>query len=316
MSEAAVPRRTIDRALVVGGAGFLGLCTVEALGRGATTVVSVDRDPRGRLDRLGVESVQADVAALDRALRALLEHTSFDCVICLVGTGSVPRSLEHPRGDLDANTVSVLTVLEVLRDLEDPPVFVHTSSAAVYGESRYLPMDERHPLEPVSPYGISKLAAERYVGLYAATFGVPAFSVRPFSVYGPGQRKLVVYDLLRRLRDGEDPLVVDAPGDVSRDLVFGPDVGRAIATLATTAPATGEAYNLSSGAGTTLEALVSTLVEASGTHADWSFTGRRRPGDPQRWEGDPTRAQALGAGCHTPLADGLAQTVAWFDATR
>jgi len=190
--------------------------------------------------------------------------------------------------------------------------FVIISSAAVYGEGREMPMTEDHPLEPVSPYGISKLAAETYVRLYAQLYGLNTFSVRPFSLYGPRQRKLVVYDLLCRAVDGEDPVVVLGSPEVSRDFVFVADCARALVILARRAPARGEAYNVATGVGTHLGRLVPALLESAGVEATIQFTGDIRPGDPLRWEGDPTRALALGAAFDTPLAEGLRQTAEWL----
>jgi UDP-glucose 4-epimerase len=303
--------RELRSALVLGGAGFLGSWVVAELLDAGVRVTSVDRDPRGRVDRRA-RSVQAEVVAGERTLLELLREVRFDALFHLVGTGSVPRSLEHPAGDLASNTGAILETLEAVRDLSSPPLVVYASSAAVYGEALRLPMDEDHPLVPVSPYGISKAAGEQYVRLYHHLYGLPALSVRPFSVYGPGQRKLVVYDLMRRLDDGEDPLVVRARPDIARDLVYGPDAARALVTLAQRAPGEGEAFNVSSGRATTLEEITGTLVEVGGFGAEVTFTGELRAGDPLRWEGDPRRAAALGAVCDTPLVTGLGDTIRWF----
>ena len=303
--------RELGSALVVGGAGFLGRAVVrELLGIGVE-VTSLDRDPRGRVDRRA-RSVQADVAAGERTLHDLLRSASFDAVFHMVGTGSVPRSIEHPLGDLASNAGAVLALLEQLRDLPHAPLLVYLSSAAVYGEGTGGPMDEDHPLLPVSPYGISKCAGEQYVRLYRRLYGLPTLTVRPFSVYGPGQRKLVVYDLLRRLEAGERPLEIRAPAQVSRDLVYGSDAARAVVCLAQRAAGDGDAYNLSSGRAVTLKKLAETLVEVGSFDAEVRFTGDLRPGDPMCWEGDPRRAAALGAVCGTSLRTGLEATIRWF----
>ena len=230
----------------------------------------------------------------------------------MVGTGSVPRSIEHPLGDLASNAGAVLALLEQLRDLPRPPLLVYLSSAAVYGEGIGGPMDEDHPLLPVSPYGISKYAGEQYVRLYRRLYGLPTLTVRPFSIYGPGQRKLVVYDLLRRLEAGERPLEIRAPARLARDLVYVDDAARAVVCLARRAAGDGQAYNLSSGRAITLEQLAETLVEVGGFDAQVRFTGDLRPGDPMWWQGDPRRAAALGAVCRTSLRTGLETTVHWF----
>jgi UDP-glucose 4-epimerase len=307
--------RELRNALVIGGAGFLGGAVIRELLELGAEVTSLDRDPRGRVDRRA-QSVQADVAAGERTLHDLLRSSQFDAVFHMVGTGSVPRSLEHPLGDLTANAGAVLALLEQLRDLPRPPLLVYLSSAAVYGESIGGPMGEDHPLRPVSPYGISKYAGEQYVRLYRRLYGLPSVTARPFSVYGPGQRKLVVYDLLRRLEAGESPLEIRAPAEVARDLVYGPDAARAVTRLAQHAHGDGEVYNLSSGRAVTLRELAATLIEIGGFDAQVRFTGDLRPGDPLRWEGDPTRAAALGVECATSLRTGLAATIRWFREDR
>jgi UDP-glucose 4-epimerase len=304
--------RELRSALVLGGAGFLGRWVLGALLEIGTQVVSLDRDPRGRLLDLDVESLQGEVASGNRLLPDLVAERTFDLVVHAVGTASVPPSLEHPLDDLNSNAGTTLAVLETLAALDPPPLLVLVSSAAVYGDSVRLPIDEDHPLDPVSPYGVSKLAAERYVRLYTRLHGLPALSVRPFSLYGPGQRKLVVHDLLTRLEAGEDPLVVRGRPDVTRDFVFVEDAARGVVTIGRRAPAQGEPYNLSSGRGTSLGELAAALVQATGRRVEVRFTGDVRPGDPLRWEGDQRRSAALGARCDMPLAEGLRRTVAWF----
>jgi UDP-glucose 4-epimerase len=302
--------RSLSRALVVGGAGFVGSWLVEALLEQSTETTVLDRMSTPREPVRGADVIVDDVLRAD--LTALLDARQIDAVFHLAGTAAVPPSLAHPIDDLKRNTVTTVAVLEGARNARRPPLIAFISSAAVYGEGRHMPMTEDHPLEPVSPYGISKLAAETYVRLYAQLYGLPAFSVRPFSLYGPRQRKLVVYDLLRRAAGGEDPLVVLGSPEVSRDFVFVADCVRALLVLARQAPARGEAYNVASGVGTPLGVLVPSILEAVGSEAAVAFTGSVRLGDPLRWEGDPARARALGATFETPLASGLRQTADWL----
>jgi UDP-glucose 4-epimerase len=210
------------------------------------------------------------------------------------------------------NAATTVAVLDAARRASPQPLVAYVSSAAVYGEGIRMPMDEEHPLAPLSPYGISKLAAERYVAHYVAMYGLEAFCVRPFSLYGPRQRKLVVYDLMQRVLDGESPLTIDAPAEVSRDFVYVEDAAAALVTLAGNAPARGEAYNIASGRPTSLRELAEEIVSACGLDIAVEFTGNLRPGDPQRWDGDASRACALGADFGTPLDEGLRRTAAWL----
>jgi UDP-glucose 4-epimerase len=313
MSARTSSGRELLRALVTGGCGFLGSWVVEILVRDGVDVTVLDRaatpavEPPPR-----VELIRAELPAAP--LDELLAQRGIDTIFHFVGTPTVPPSVERPLDDLVRNTESTLAVLEAARRLDPPPLVLFTSSAAVYGESVMLPMAEDHPLRPISPYGISKLAGEQYVGLYARMHEIPGFSVRPFSLYGPRQRKLVVYDLLTRIDGGEDPLVVLGSPDVGRDFVYAGDAAEMLVELAKGAPAQGETYNIASGATVSLGELVGTLVELAEQDLTIEFTGSVRPGDPHLWLGDPARAAALGARTSTPLREGLVRTIDWFRA--
>lgn len=197
--------RELRSALVLGGAGFLGGALTRILAEEGIVTVVVDRSSSARENGVSrARTIEAEVSRTDLA-RIVREH-EIDVVFHLAGAASVPPSVERPLDDLDQNAATTLAVLEQLRRLDKPPLLVFTSSAAVYGDAQRTPIDEGHPLEPASPYGVSKLAAEHYVRLYVALHGVSSIVARPFSLYGPGQRKLVVHDLIARLRGGEDPL--------------------------------------------------------------------------------------------------------------
>jgi UDP-glucose 4-epimerase len=299
-------------AIVVGGAGFLGSWLVDVLLVEGVAVTVLDPRPgneNGRAERIGSPVEDVD-------LGVLVDERQTDTIFQLAGTGLVPLSVSLPLDDLGRNAATTLAVLEGVRASSRRPRVVFVSSAAVYGEGRRMPMDESHPLEPVSPYGVSKLAAEHYVRVYARMHGIEGLSVRPFSLYGPRQRKLVVHDLLTRLLDGENPLVVAGRADVTRDFVFVEDAARALAVLARNAPARGEAYNLASGEPVSLGTLVKELAAAAGRSPEVRFTDKLRPGDPLRWDGDPSAAAALGVELRTTLRDGLRRTAAWLAGER
>jgi UDP-glucose 4-epimerase len=301
--------REFQRALALGGTGFIGRHLVAHLADQGIETTTVGRQGLAGAPEAWTV-VQGELDELD--LGELLTESRPDVVFHLAGTSLVPPSLEAPREDLMANVGTTIRVLEAMRRLPSPPVVVFVSSAAVYGTAKHVPMDEDHPLAPVSPYGVSKLAAEQYVRLYCDLHGLSGVSVRPFSVYGPRQRKLAVYDLLRRLASGEDPLRVEGSREVSRDFVWVGDAVRGLLQLGRAAPARGEAYNLASGVETTLGELVNLLIEVSGGAIRAEFSGTVRPGDPLRWAGDPSRAAALGVACDTPLPVGLQLTAEWL----
>jgi UDP-glucose 4-epimerase len=308
--------RNVERALVFGAGGFWGSWVVDLLVGEGCYVVGLDRSfpPPTLALRTADEEIVAELQTL--ALDDLLATAKPDAIFYLAGRASVPFSVEDPVGDLDGNTRDVVRVLDVLRRVDIPPVLVYASSAAVYGSSTEPLMDEQHAKNPLSPYGVSKLAAEQYVRLFATSFGVPGSSVRPFSLYGPGQRKQVIYDLAKRLADGEDPLRIFGAAEVSRDFIHVRDASRALLTVARSAPAHGEAYNVASGVETTIAQLVDELQRAVGTSVPVEFTGSVRKGDPLSWRGDIGALSALGFSAGVSLAEGLSETADWFQSHR
>ena len=299
----------MKHAVVLGATGFLGSWVARELVSQDIPVTAIGRTRADDVFRLDVE---ADILDLD--LVSICNDA--DVIFHLAGTGDVPESLREPLIDLRSNLQTTVALVDAARRATNPPRVVLASSAAVYGESTTVPMAETHPLVPISPYGASKLAAEHYVRLFHRLYGLPGLAVRPFSVYGPGQRKLVVHDLLNRLLDGEDPLLISAPPDVTRDFVYVADVAAAIVALARNAPGEGEAYNLASGRATSLRELADALLEATGSGATAMFAGDQPPGNPSHWYGDASKAASLGVTLDTPLSHGLAATVRWLTDVR
>jgi len=295
----------MKHAVVLGAGGFLGGWVVRELAAREIQVTTVGRAGGPQASALDIE---ADILDLD--LVGLCNEA--DVIFHLAGSGDVPHSLEQPGVDLRANLQTTVALLDGARRAKDPPRVVLASSAAVYGESVTVPMSESHPLLPISPYGVSKLAAEHYLRVFHRLHGVPGIAVRPFSVYGPGQRKLVVHDLLKRLLAGEDPLLISAPADVTRDFVYVADIAAAMVGLAERAPAQAEAYNLASGRATSLQELFGGLRDAAGYDAEAVFIQGQAPGNPAHWYGDPSKAASLGVTMDTPLASGLAATAVWL----
>src|SRR3954470_5170588 len=306
--------RELRHALVLGGWGFIGSWLVNRLLEDGVEVTVLDRAAPEQPAPGPVRRIDAEVT--QEAVEKFILQSPVDAVFQAAGAALVPPSLERPLEDLEQNVVTTLAALEGVRRARSDAVIVLLSSAAVYGDAQYHPMDENHPLEPKSPYGVAKLAAARYLRLYSRLHGLRGFSVRPFSIYGPRQRKLVVFDLLTRLHAGEQPLRMLGSPEVSRDFVFVEDAAHGLVALARRADGAGEAYNLASGRSTSLHELATTLVDITGIEADVEFTGRVRAGDPLNWTGDPQRARALGVCCDTPLDEGLRRTAEWFATTR
>jgi UDP-glucose 4-epimerase len=221
--------------------------------------------------------------------------------------------VKDPVGDLRNNAEVTLHVLEAIRHFSPTTRLVYTSSAAVYGSPKKLPISENHPLVPVSPYGVSKLAAEGYVSLYAQLHSLRTASLRLFSVFGPGQRKQVVFDLIAKLRANPDELEVYGTGQEIRDFIYVDDVVSAALLVMTRGDLRGEVYNVASGEGTSIHELVETIVSVMGVRPRIHYTGHVRPGDALRWIADISRLASLGFRPSVNLWEGIKWIVKWYD---
>lgn len=304
--------------LVTGGAGFIGSHLVERLVAAGADVAVLDHVRSGAPRNLAavvdrVTLLQGDVVTT-LADPAFVQ--GYDVVFHLAANPYIPPSVENPVFDFELNLGATLRLLEALRVAPRGPRLVFVSSAAVYGDPRRLPIHEDDPTVPISPYGVSKLAAERYVAVYADLYDLACSSVRLFSVFGPRQRKQVVFDLIDRLHADPDRLEVYGDGTQARDFVYVVDVADAMIAVADRAPARGEAINVASGTSTSIAGLVEGLTAAMGIRPEVVWSGAVRPGDAQRWGVDIATLRALPFAPAWSLADGLRATIDWYDADR
>ena len=301
--------------LVTGGAGFIGshlVARLEELGAGVTVV---DDLRTGNLANIGqcvdrLELVQDDIS--NGGLHSLVATRDYDVAFHLAANPYVPPSIEQPWYDFQVNLVGTLRLLETLRQHAQPPRLILASSAAVYGDIDAPAIREDHPTVPISPYGVSKLAAERYAAVYARLYGLRTASLRFFSVYGPRQRKQVVYDLLRKLSRRPAELEVLGDGTQTRDFNYVSDVVDAALRVAARGPLVGEAYNVASGRACTIHELLGILSDLTGSRPRIKWSGAVRPGDPQRWLADVSRLRALGWEPAVSLREGLVCTLEWY----
>jgi UDP-glucose 4-epimerase len=316
------------RALVTGGAGFIGSHLVDALVERGGAVLVVDDLSTGRERNLdaarsrGATLLVADVTDAPAVAEAARKFKP-DAVFHLAGQIDVRRAVRDPTFDATVNVAGTVAVLEAARRAGARFVFASTGGA-IYGEgaARTLPLAEEEECVPDSPYGQSKLAAEGYVAYFRRVHEVPAAALRLGNVYGPRQDPLgeagVIAILCGKLADGGDPIVY-GDGHQTRDYVYVSDVVEAMLVADQRLAAAGTDGALTYNIGTGLETSVLHLVERLGRIADRSdFTPRmapERPGEVQRIALDSSRAQAeLGWTSATELDDGLRRTLAAEDA--
>ncbi|MEX2210595.1 MAG: NAD-dependent epimerase/dehydratase family protein [Gaiellaceae bacterium] len=288
------------RAVVTGGAGFIGSHVVEALVARGDEVTVVDDLSSGNR-----EQVPARVTLVEHDVREPFEVDA-DVVFHLAAQIDVRASVADPARDAQVNVVGTLRVLEAAR-LAGAQVIFASTGGAIYGECERpaTEQDERHPL---APYGTSKLAAEEYLAMYNRLYGTRHVALRYGNVYGPRQdphgEAGVVAIFLGRLREGE-PLTVYGDGSQTRDYVHATDVARATLLAA---GQDGGVFNVGTGRETSVLELAELCARAAGVEAEVTHAPARA-GELQRSSLDPTRAErALGFRAEISLEEGLRQT--------
>jgi len=299
--------------LVTGGAGFIGSNVVRLLldsGRSVTVLDNLSTGYRRNIDETAVRFIEGDVRDADRVVQAA---KGADVIIHMAASVGNQRSLTDPRADTAVNALGTLNVLEAARAVGVRKV-VYSSSAGIFGELRTLPIAENHPVEPDSPYGVSKLAGEKHCLAYSRLYGLEAICLRYFNVYGVNQRFDAygnVIPIFATLLLRGEPLTVFGDGEQTRDFINVADVARANVLAACNRGVSG-AFNLGSGTAVTVKHLVQLLEQAAGRSATVRH-GPPRPGDVRHSLADIRAVgQALGFAPAVTLEPGLAVYVDWL----
>ena len=265
-----------DRYLVTGGAGFIGSHVVVRLLELGHEVRILDNFSTGRRQNLAVadghvEVFEGDVRSYERAHNAV---KGMDFVIHLAALPSVPRSVQDPLTTSEVNITGTLNILLAARDT-DVRRAVLASSSSVYGATETMPKHEGLVPAPISPYAVSKLAAEQYARAFWSVYGLETVSLRYFNVFGPrqdpnSQYSGVVPRFMRLALEGEEP-VVFGDGTQSRDFTYVANVVDATLSAAAAADAAGSICNIGCGAPKTVLDLVAAISRVSGREITPTF---------------------------------------------
>lgn len=301
------------RALVTGGAGFIGRALAARLLREGAEVTVLDDLSSGdasRLDR-GACLMEGSVTDPGRVAEAM---AGADAVFHLAAIASVARCNEDLAASHRVNLGGFVNVLEAAAAREQRPALVYASSAAVYGDNPETPLREDARLRPLSPYGADKLGCELHASAAATVLGLRSTGLRFFNVYGPGQDPGSPYSgvisLFHRAARLGEGVTIFGDGGQTRDFVFVDDVVEAL--LSAAAREKGEAaeiLNVCTGRETTVLDLAARLARLTGKTMPVAHAPARA-GDIRRSSGDPARLEAiLGRRPGTDLSAGLAQLV-------
>ena len=315
--------------LVTGGAGFIGGHLAErflAEGHDVTVLdamhpyydlgikrrtVEVHRETAADSGS-DYEFIEGDVRD-DELVTDLVGEAEY--VYHQAGRAGVRDSVAEPRVYDEVNVDGTLNVLDAAR-ANDVERVVMASSSSVYGVPRYLPYDEDHPTTPVSPYGASKLAAERYLCSYSEVYDLPAVALRYFTVYGPRMRpNMAITNFVSRCTNGESP-VVYGDGTQTRDFTYIDDVVAANLELLDTDAADGEAVNVGSTDNIEIRELARVIRDEIDPDLDIEF-GERHAADAEHTHADVSKAgELLGYEPTHDIREGVRAFVDWYRANR
>lgn len=301
------------KVLVTGGAGFIGSNICAALERAGADITVLDDLSSGHLSNLEnlnrVNFIEGDIRDREAVRSAI---SGAEVVFHLAASVGNKRSIDHPSIDTSINVNGTLNVLEEARAAAVRKVVV-SSSAGIYGELKTLPITEDHPIEPLTPYGVSKLYTEKMALAFASIYGIEAICLRYFNVYGPNQRfdaygNVIPIFVFRALRG--DPIAIFGDGSQTRDFVHVDDVVQANLNAALNHGVSG-AFNIASGT----QLGIADLAMAVNSHLDTpvpiEYLGPRA-GDVAHSLADVSAARgAFGFSPKVGMDEGLAQYMTW-----
>ena len=301
------------RALVTGGAGFIGSHVTDALIADGHEVHILDDLSTGRLDNVHSQSVLHQLDVRSREAADLVRALGIDIIVHHAAQIDVRRSVADPVHDAEINLLGLLNLLQAARGANVRQVVFASTGGAIYGEQDTFPADESHPTRPVSPYGVAKLASEQYLFYYHHQYGLDVTCLRYANVYGPRQNPHgeagVVAIFLHKLLRNEAP-TINGDGGQTRDYVFVGDV--ATANRAAVGLDGFRIYNVGTAVETDVTTLYNELRDAVGSDLEAPY-GPAQPGEQQRSCISPNRLMAdLAIGPFTDLRTGLQTTANWF----
>lgn len=294
--------------LIIGSKGFLGQHLAIYFSLHNHSVVGVDNV----VSSFDEKYTYHRVLTLNYSIENIIKDFKPDKCFFAGGSANVQLSINQPALDFDSNVSTISKLLESLKKINPKCVFVHFSSAAVYGNPQKLPVKENQELNPISPYGWHKLQAELLCKEYSSCFGMQTVSVRPFSVYGPQQKKLLLWDLYQKIISNPKDIELFGSGNETRDFIYIDDLVDAVSLISDSKNLTGDVYNLASGEEITIKQIATAFINELEYDCSVKFNGIVRTGDPINWQADITKLKLLGFKPKTDLKSGIKKYCKWL----
>jgi len=315
--------------LVTGGAGFIGGHLAESfvdMGHDVTCLDILEPFYDLGLKEHNIDVARTKATETDGSYEFIKGSTTdkdlvddvvadVDIIYHQAAQAGVRASVEEPTKVTEYNINGSQTILEAARK-HDVKRVVNASSSSVYGKPEYLPYDEAHPNEPVSPYGVSKLAVEHYMRVYNEVYGLPTVSLRYFTVYGPRMRpNMAISNFVSRCMRGESPEIY-GDGKQTRDFTYIDDIVDANRSLLTDDSADGELMNIGSTDNIDIATLAEVVRDEIDPTLDIKYT-EARDGDAEHTHADISKATRLiGYEPSRDIREGVSDFIEWYERNR
>jgi UDP-glucose 4-epimerase len=315
--------------LVTGGAGFIGGHLAETFSGNGHDVTVIDnyepyydigiKDQNVETARKAATNSDGSYEIVDGSITNAQLVDDFtkdtDIIYHQAAQAGVRTSVEEPAKVNEYNVTGTMNILEGART-NDVERVVYASSSSVYGIPEYLPYDEKHPNEPVSPYGVSKLASEHYMRVYNEVYGLPTVSLRYFTVYGPRMRpNMAISNFVSRCMRRISPQIY-GDGKQTRDFTYIDDVVDANKTLLTDSSADGEVMNIGSTDNIDIATLAEVVRDEIDPNLEIEFTDERK-GDAEHTHANILKANELiGYEPTRDIREGVREFIGWYKQNR
>ena len=294
--------------IILGSQGFIGTYLCNHFLKSAQSVYGAD-----------VLEIPANskyhyvkVSRLSAQWEDLLKLTTFDICINAAGSGNVAYSVDNPVIDFEANTLDVMRILDALRKYMPQCKYIHISSAAVYGNPDTLPIKELAALQPISPYGFHKMMSEIVCKEYQQLYHLNIAIIRPFSIYGNGLRKQLLWDICNKLSN-DNAITLFGNGNETRDFIHITDFVLLVEKIILSGNFNGEIYNAASGKQMKIKEVAAIFEKSFGTDKTIYFNGSIKQADPSNWQADITKIKELGYKPSANFNDGVNAYITWFN---
>jgi UDP-glucose 4-epimerase len=235
-----------------------------------------------------------------------------DVLINCIGSANVGFSYTNTSEDFESNVGVVRAILEILREQNLKHVkFINLSSASVYGNPKQLPIKESDLIQPLSPYGFHKTMAELLLTEYSKCFGLKTLSLRIFSAYGNGQKKLLLWDLHEKIQNSTGKIVLFGTGNESRDFIHIEDIAQQVLLGIDNADFFGESINVANGVEVKISEIVGLYQKYYPQKFDYEFNGEERLGDPLNWCGNIQKVKDWGYSQQFTIENGINKYLEW-----